>query len=261
MTGFDADTALEPAGEGRWRGVVPPTWSIGTGPNGGFMAALAARAAQSAAGAPPRSLTLHYLAPPAEAEIDVIAEVVRAGRSATFLRLTLAQENTPVVLALAVCGAWYDDAPGWSDVRPPELAAREQCVRVDPTRTGVPPLQSRYQLHLAPGDAGERPARVAGYIRTAEPHPADHPVLAAMADAFIPPAFFRAPEPVVVPTLELTIHFRGTPPEGEHPWIVGSFVSRAAGGGVTDEDGELWSEDGRLLVQARQLALVRRRPS
>jgi acyl-CoA thioesterase len=255
---FDADTALAEVGENRWRGTVPATWSIGTGPNGGFMAALAARAAGLAAGAPPRSLTLHYLAPPAESEIDVAAEVVRAGRSATFLRIVLTQQERPVVLALAVCGAWYDDAPSWSDAEPPQLPPIEDCIRVDPSRSGVPPLQTRYQMHLAPGEPDLRPVEVKGYIRTADPHPSDEVVLAAMSDAFIPPAFFRSPEPVMVPTLELTIHFRGRPPEGDPPWIHGRFVSRAAGGGVTDEDGDLWSADGRLLVQARQLALVRR---
>ena len=65
---------------------------------------------------------------------------------------------------------------------------------------------------------------------------------------------------VIVPTLELTIHFRGEPPAGEHPWIKASFVSRVAAGGVVEEDGELWSTDGTLLVQSRQLAMMRQRP-
>jgi acyl-CoA thioesterase len=256
---FDQDTALAPAGDGRWRGTVPPTWSIGTGPNGGFMAALAARAALQAAGAPPRSLTLHYLAPPAEAEIDVATEIVRAGRSATFLRIAMTQADKPVVLALAVCGAWYDDAPSWSDLAPPTLPPREDCILIDPSRTGVPPLQGRYETYLAPRDPDDRPIRVEGHIRTREPHAADHVVLAAVSDAFIPPAFFRTPEPILVPTLELTIHFRGIPPGDPHPFVQQTTVSRIAAGGVVEVDGEIWSEDGRLLVQSRQLALMRRR--
>jgi acyl-CoA thioesterase len=255
---FDVDTALAPAGEHRWRGVVPPTWSIGTGPNGGFMAALGARAAELEAGSPPRSLTLHYLAPPAEAEIDVVAETMRAGRSATFVRLVLEQQGKPVVLALAVCGAWYDDAPAWSDIRPPQLPPREDCILIDPSRSGVPPLQGRYESYIATRDSDDRPIRIDGYLRTREPHPPDHPVLAAMSDAFIPPAFFRTPEPIMVPTLELTIHFRGIPPEDAHPFIVQTTVSRFSAGGTVEVDGELWTEDGRLLVQSRQLALVRR---
>lgn len=255
---FDEDTALTEIADGRWRGTVPPTWSIGTGPNGGFMAALAARGARLAAGAPPRSLTLHYLAPPAEAEIEVAAEVVRAGRSATFLRIALSQEGRPVVLALAVCGAWYDDAPSWSDVEPPAIPPREDCILIDPSRTGVPPLQGRYETYIATRDPEVRPIRIDGHIRTREPHPADHVVLAAISDAFIPPTFFRTSERVMVPTLELTIHFRGIPPDDPHPFLRQTTVSRLAAGGVVEVDGELWSEDGRLLVQSRQLALIKR---
>ncbi len=259
MSSFDEETALIDVGDGRWRGEVPPTWSIGTGPNGGFMAALAARAALLAAGAPPRSLTLHYLAPPAEAEIDVSTEIVRAGRSATFLRITMAQREKPVVLALAVCGAWYDDAPSWSDLEPPRLPPREQCIRIDPSRTGVPPLQGRYETYVAARDPQDRPIRVDGHIRTREPHPADHVALAAISDAFIPPAFFRTSDPIMVPTLELTLHFRAIPPGDPHPFVQQTTVSRLAGGGVVEIDGEIWSEDERLLVQSRQLALLRRR--
>jgi acyl-CoA thioesterase len=255
---FDADTALAPVGDGHWRGAVPPTWSIGTGPNGGFMAALAARAALQAAGAPPRSLTLHYLAPPAEAEIDVATEIVRAGRSATFLRVSMTQEGKPVVLALAVCGAWYDDAPSWSDLGPPQLPPMDECILVDPSRTGVPPLQGRYETYLAPRDPADRPIRVDGYIRTRDPHVVDQVVLAAISDAFIPPAFFRTREAILVPTLELTVHFRGLPPDDPHPFVRQTTVSRLAAGGVVEVDGEIWSEDDRLLVQSRQLALMRR---
>ena len=259
MSAFDADTALAAVGEGLWRGDVPPTWSIGTGPNGGFMAALGARAALQAAGAPPRSLTLHYLSPPAEAQIDVATDIVRAGRSATFLRIAMTQQEKPVVLALAVCGAWYDDAPSWSDLEPPRLPPMEDCIRIDPTRSGVPPLQGRYETHVATRDPEDRPIRVDGYIRTSEPHPADHVTLAAISDAFIPPAFFRTSEPIMVPTLELTLHFRGVPPDDPHPFVRQTTVSRLAGGGVVEIDGEIWSEDDRLLLQSRQLALLRRR--
>ena len=57
---FDADTALEPAGDGRWRASAPEHWFVARGPNGGYLAAVAARAAEAAAGRPLRSLTLHF---------------------------------------------------------------------------------------------------------------------------------------------------------------------------------------------------------
>ena len=61
------------------------------------------------------------------------------------------------------------------------------------------------------------------------------------------------------PAQALTVHFRGLPPREPHPWVMATFVSRTAAGGVVEEDGELWSADGRLLVQSRQLSVMRRR--
>jgi acyl-CoA thioesterase len=37
------------------------------------------------------------------------------------------------------------------------------------------------------------------------------------------------------------------------------FESRLAAGGLWEEDGEVWSRDGRLLAQSRQLAMIRER--
>jgi acyl-CoA thioesterase len=258
---FDADTALAPAGELRWRGIVSERWSNGEGPgiNGGLFAALTTRAAQEATGLLARSLTIHYLAAPEPGEVELVATIPRAGRSTAFVRLDVIQGDHLMGQAMAVCTAWRADAPAFADAPRPPVAPREHCRRV---RAGgaAPPLVANYELFFD-FDGERRPAWLGGWIRTARPRPSDQVALAAMTDAFMPPAFFRSGEPVMVPTLELTIHFRALPPAGEHPWICGWFSSRTAGGGVVEEDGELWSEDGVLLVQSRQLALMRRRPA
>jgi hypothetical protein len=59
---FDADTALEALPDGRLRAWAPEHWFVARGPNGGFLAAVAARAAEQASGRPLRSLTLHFVA-------------------------------------------------------------------------------------------------------------------------------------------------------------------------------------------------------
>lgn len=249
---FDADTALTPAGEHRWRGTVPPSWSVGAGPNGGFMVALAARAAGLVSDLPLSSLTTHFLEAPREAPIDVTAQVTRQGRSAAFARVVMEQDGRQVVQAGAVCTVWRDDAPSWSDAVAPQLPPVAECIHVDPNRSNVAPLLANYDMHVAPD-----PARVTGWIRTAAPRAVDVPLLAAYTDAFLPPAMLRAGFGVRVPTLELTVHFRDHPPEGEHPWVIGTFSSRLAAGGAIEEDGELWSTDGRLLAMSRQLSLIR----
>ena len=252
---FDADTALEGA-DGRWRARVREHWFVQKGPNGGFVAALATRALMAVAGGDgrsPRSLTLHYLAPPVEGELEVVAAVERAGRSTTFASVRVLQDGVTVASGIGCCSAWREGQPEWDVLerpvvpRPAELAALEL---VD----GMPRVLANYEMRpLDPPQAGV-------WMRTAEPRPADPVLLAAMTDAWMPAAFAHMEQPTFVPTIDLTIHWRAAPtvPAGEHPWVLGRFSTRLAAGGTWEEDGELWSEDGVLLAHSRQLAIVRR---
>jgi acyl-CoA thioesterase len=131
-----------------------------------------------------------------------------------------------------------------------------------PPRTGGPdiPIRDRYEMRLALGapawesaPAGE--AVTAGWIRLAEAEPLDAHVMAALADAWFPALFTVTTERVQVPTVDLTIHFRDESPAA-HEWCLVRFVSRHASHGFVEEDGEIWSRDGRLLAQSRQLALM-----
>lgn len=258
MTPFDADTAVAPAdGEGRFRATVPQSWSVGAGPNGGFIAALAVRALAATVDLPPRSLTLHYLAAPAEGPLDIACTVVRRGRTTAFLHVEMRQDGAPMVLALAACAPWRPDAPSYADVPMPALPEPDACVRVEPGRPGQPAFLGNYDMRAARPDLDARPLRLGGWIRAARPRPLDAVLLAALTDAWMPPAFVRLSQSVFVPTIDLTIHFRGPMPADPHPWVAAEFVSTTAAGGTTDEDGRLWTADGTLLAQSRQLAVVR----
>ena len=63
-----------------------------------------------------------------------------------------------------------------------------------------------------------------------------------------------------LPTIEASVYFRRQIPyEG---FQAGAHVllhthSALARDGLVEEDGEIWSHDGQLLVQSRQLALCR----
>ena len=95
--------------------------------------------------------------------------------------------------------------------------------------------------------------------RPRPPAPLDHLTVASLADTLVPAAFSLLGRPLIVPTLDLTIHFRAPLPAAGD-WLLCSFVSRLAAGGTWEEDGEVWSQDGRLLAQSRQLAIVREPP-
>jgi acyl-CoA thioesterase len=98
------------------------------------------------------------------------------------------------------------------------------------------------------------------WVRPRAGGPLDHVAVTALADTMIPAAFTRFRRPLVVPTLDLTVHYRAPLPVDEQ-WALCVYESRLAAGGTWDEDGEIWSRDGRLLAQSRQLAIVRERRS
>jgi acyl-CoA thioesterase len=265
---FDHDTALEPVGPGRWRASVSEHWFVTDGPNGGFLAALAARAMSETAGAgrPPRSLTLHYLRLPVAGELDVSTEVEYDGRSTSFQRLRIEQDGESVAVALGCCAAWREGQPEWDDARMPPASPPEECEPAPPLPPGTLPFIGNYEMRHAIGPplgvppAPGQPARTGGWIRTAQPRGLDPVLIAALADSWLPAAHLRMPEPGFVPTLDLTVHWRAPldPGAAEHPWVLVCFTTRLGAGGFWEEDGELWSPDGTLLAHSRQLAMVRR---
>ena len=259
--GLDADTALEPLGDGRWRGTISKRWWILQGPYGGYISALLVRALIEAvddAARAPRSFTVHFLAPPAAGPVEIAATVERTGRSATAVSLRMEQDGTTVALALASCGAWREGEPEWTEAAMPEVAAPLDCPEV-PVVDGMPEFMRRYDIRWVAGGgperAGNHPRNMA-WARLRPAAPLDHLAVTSLSDTLVPAAFSLLGRFVVVPTLDLTIHFRTPlPPAGE--WALVAFSSCLAAGGTWEEDGEVWSQDGRLLAQSRQLALIR----
>ena len=77
----------------------------------------------------------------------------------------------------------------------------------------------------------------------------------ALTDSWPPAVFTTSTAPLAVPTLDLTVHLRAALPR-PGDWVLGRFRTRVARAGFLEEDGELWSRDGELLAQSRQLALA-----
>jgi acyl-CoA thioesterase len=288
---FDSDTALEEVGTGRWRAWAPEHWFVARGPNGGYLAAVAARAAEAAAGRPLRSLTLHFIAAPAVGPIDVAVTLEREGRSYSAVSIRLEQDGEPMTLALATLGELPAEGASWDATVMPPAPPLAETEAIQPDQANVPAFMRNYDLRWAdvtsPGDpslrgsngetdfAGDPSLRGSngetdfvpgsgGWMRTREPRLLDAPLVAAMTDAWAPAAFVVLGRFVGAPTLDLTIHIRRMlPPAGMAPddYVLGRFVTRLGVGGTWEEDGELWTPGGELIAQSRQLALVRELPA
>jgi acyl-CoA thioesterase len=260
-TRFDLDTGVVPLGDGAFAGRIDPGWRITRGPNGGYVAAIVLRAL--AACVEPdrasRSLTIHYTAPPEEGPVRVVTRVERAGRSLSTVSGRMLQGDRVLALAL---GAFSKPraAAGFDQTLRPEAPPPEACPRFE----GRTPMNARYDYRWAVGHppfSGVEHSLAGGWIRSAEPRLADAALVAAFTDAWPPSHFarFRATEtPASVPTVDLTIHFRRALPLAHatpDDFYLAVFRSRLLADGFLEEDGEIWSRDGQLLAQSRQLAV------
>src|SRR5690606_41802386 len=106
-----------------------------------------------------------------------------------------------------------------------------------------------------PGPTGGGRARCGGWRRPAEPEPVDEVVLTAMSDAWMPPIFCRVDHPLAVPTIDLTVHYRGLPADPQDHCFV-ELAAPEARDGYLVEHGRILARDGTLLVESRQLAVV-----
>jgi acyl-CoA thioesterase len=250
---FERDTAVQSRGNGSFDCFIAEDWWVVAGPNGGYLAAIVARAllAADGAGRPLRSLTVHYLRAPSAGPARVEVELERRGRTVTFASARLVQAERTCALALTVLA---DSREGLEleHAAPPAVAPPEELDEAS-NRPDPPPVAR--QLRFRPAlDGGAGEALTGGWLRLRRDAPLDAALLVALCDFWLPAAFTVAREPIAVPTLELTVHLRALLPL-ESDWVLGRFVTRTAREGLLEEDAELWSRDGTLLAQSRQLAL------
>ncbi|HEX5225664.1 MAG TPA: thioesterase family protein [Solirubrobacteraceae bacterium] len=269
---FDRDTAVRAEdGEGAVRtfgAVVSGEWRAGRGPHGGYLAAMILRALMLAVDDPgraPRSLTIHYARRPEDGPARIITTVERAGRSLSTLSARMEQDGRMIALALAAFSVPWSGGPDVSEIAMPEVAPPEPGREPGTLfKEGAPPftrfitIQPRIGGRPFPPEPGSM--ELGGWLGLAEPRPIDALSLAFFTDALLPAPFMRLPAPTAAPTIDLTIHFREPMPRVPDPDPAELVLARVRGGvihqGFFEEDVTLWAQDGTVLAQSRQLALL-----
>lgn len=263
---FDRETAVRKIAPGRYEAEMARSWWVVQGPNGGYVAAVLLRALTDVVDdseRSPRSLTVHYASPARAGSVTIQVAVERVGRSLTTLTARMEQDERLVALAIA---AFSKPRPGpeLSDLVMPQVPPPHHYVTLPPPAE-APPIAHRYETRWAigtpPSPSAPRSARAVagGWIRLPEHRQVDALVAAAITDGWLPPLFARVREPVAVPTVDLTIHFRAELPHpglADDDFVLASFRTTVAAGGFLEEDGEVWAADGTLLAQSRQLAVI-----
>jgi acyl-CoA thioesterase II len=274
---FAVDTAVE-GHDGRYRARLSRDWEI-WGPNGGYVAAIALRAAGLATPLRrPASFAGHFLAVADFAEVDLEVATLRASSRAASLRVAMTQAGRPIFQAIVwVVGesaGLAHDAARMPDVPRPEA--------LEPVETLLTPAEcaERVTRHRFWMNFEERPIawvpwpeRRAGapcwreWYRYRPRATFDDPFVDAarlllLIDTMVWPAACRAYDPAalthIAPSLDVTAHFHRLAPESE--WLLCDATAPVAADGLIGGGANVWAEDGRLLASGTTHMLCRPAP-
>jgi hypothetical protein len=255
---FEDATAVRSIGDGSYSAELAPQWAVGDRPHGGYLLAVLARAALQATGddAPdPLAVSAQFYRPPRFGPATVAVSVRKKGRTVTFVNAVLEQDGQPCVDATVTCGRLPDGPVHHSDLV--EVPAEPPADALDPAgRIDVFRLAKVCHLRLDPATAGfvlgrsDLPPRLRLWTCPVGQPP--DPLFALVAGDISPPVVFNLGRSGWSPTVQLTALLRARPAPG---WLRVHAECRALHGTWFDEDLQVVDSAGRLVCQARQLAI------
>lgn len=274
MDDFVEATALDRKGEHTWGIRLREDWAL-WGPAGGYLAALALRAAgEATAFSRPVSLSCQYLRVARFDPVEIHVASLRSGKRSEALRVDLVQDEKLILTASAWAtvsgndGMQHDYAPAVSvpareSLRPYEelypdrkkhpFLARMEQLPIDPAAEGdrtprEPELRGlfRFRPRAAADDAFVDSARVMllldthAWLSTYPAHPAD------------------GPSPWIAPNLDF--YYRFHRPTMGHEWLYMMTRADLAEDGLIAAHGEIRDLRGCLLARGASQLLCGRRP-
>jgi acyl-CoA thioesterase len=190
--------------------------------------------------------------------------IERSGRSLSTLSARMESQGSLMALALAAFSVPWS-APEASDLEPPKLAPPDPAHEPGGLMHPSAPHFTRHlviqpRVQKAPFAGSDGPMEFTAWVGLADPRPIDALSLAFFSDALLPAVFMRLTEPTVVPTVDLTVHFRASMPRRADPdpeeLCLAQMTTRVIHDGFFEEDGVIWAADGMVLAQSRQLGIV-----
>ena len=229
------------------------SWGGFGGIHGGYVISTMLHAATSASGRPASTVAAHFHAPVLAGPARVSVNLEASGRSATSASVTLSQEalraSAKVLLAEGSASVVYMPTP---EVPGPEgLAPLAMPL-------AMVPFASHIEIRpVGPGPcSGAEEPELTAWVRLRVPQRYDAAVGAILLDAIAPSLYAIMDAPVPIPTIELSAHF--VPDAPGTAWTLLSERTVWATERLCVDEAHLWSSEGALLAQARQLRRIRR---
>ncbi len=277
MDDFRVATGLSNVGEHRWRAQVYEDWAL-WGPAGGFMTALAIRAAgEATAFARPASFACQFLSIARFEEVELEVTSLRAGKRSEALRVDVTQTGKLILTA----NVWATGTGGGDDMMmhdysgTPVIPAPDELksyAELYPDRPAHPFMSKMEQRPIDPaveGDLTPREPEINSLFRWGEEGlTADDPFVDAgrimmFMDTHAWLATYAAhpsngPSPWIAPNLDFYYQFHR--PTGEHEWVHQKNRADLACDSLIATQSEVHDLAGHLLVRGWAQLMCSRRP-
>jgi acyl-CoA thioesterase len=250
---LDDATDLE-GGDGRYSTRLSEAWEI-WGPSGGYLAAIALRAAGRCAEIPrPASFYCHFLRSPAFDEVELTVELLKRGRRSESLAVRMDQDGKQILHALVQTAA---DAPGYQhqELEAPEVSPPDASEPIARMKDGKPLYEFWRNVSCRrPAWEGPSDAPITREWVRFEPAPRfDDPFVDAarpliLLDTYGWPAVWQKYRGAdfIAPNLDTYTCFHR--PSAQSEWLLIDHESPVAADGLIGVSGRVWDTDGRLLA-------------
>lgn len=263
MGDFERDTRITKVEPGRYGAELSQDWEI-WGPNGGYLCAIALRAAGAEAQiARPVALYVHYLRVAKFAPVALSVELLGRTRRSESLRVTMRQEDKPILEAM-VRTASVGEGLSHLDVQAPEVSGPEglpdALSLLRPEHGKRHRFWGNFEVRVLHPERFELPrvARAPRWLEWYRVHcdsDFSDPFLDAGRSALLldtmgwPAAVQAHAEPrFVAPSLDFAAWFHAPAPQAR--WLLTEAVSPVARDGAIAASGRLFSEEGTLLASS-----------
>lgn len=271
---FELATRLTKLEDLRWSALLREDWGL-WGPAGGFVTALALRAAGEATDqARPVSMSSHFVRVGKYESVDLTVESIKKGRRSELLRVDMRQHDK--LLFTAQVWTMPDELPGIEhDVAtltnlpaPDALPSWEDLFPDEPPFDFVSRIDQRpLKTMPKPGDPARDPELTGFYRYKENPSAADPFVDAArpiiLMDTFGWLAQYPAhpeddPSPWIAPNIDY--YYRFFRPTQHAEWLHMRVKADLATGGLMGTEGAIHDQAGRLLVTGHSQLMCLPRP-
>lgn len=267
MHTLDTDTRLEKIADQEFRAFVSPRWEV-WGPNGGYLAAIALRAAgEVAPGFLPVSFSCQYLNVANFEDVLLQVQCLKSGKTSRALQVSMTQNGKVILQALVwvatandglehdflpVPASWYplaglpDCEPKWGYKFWDNFSIRSIQPNPDDKRKGIGGIAAnwfRYVPEFKLQDPFLNAARSVILIDTLQ-----WPAAVMAHDAGSLSHF--------APSLNLNVHFHN--PTSPSAWLFCEARSNYAGRGLIDGSARVWDIEGRVLASGGSQSICRR---